>query len=154
VPKRWLRYENESLLISLLKARKIEFPIQQPPRHLYLATLSMAVDLLIDPRVSLDYALALLDRWIGLAATTRISALIIMALIKRPGVTESMLTQITWFRNFRISNSWKAKISDVAFESRNPAVICWALDNEYIPSAEQLQKLFEDGYNGLFKFRS
>ena len=144
-PKRWLRPENEALLISLLKQLgRLDFRNDQPQGYPFLATLSMAAGLLIDPRVSIDYARALQGSCEDAFMQAQITSYIILALISRPGVTADMLFEVSKNSSFTRYEVGQDNISRVAFASRNPEVVHWALRSGMAPSAAQLKEMSLD----------
>jgi hypothetical protein len=145
--KRWLRPENEELLISLLRERKLRLP---DPMSSYgnklSATILDAARFFSDPQVTVNWPLAILEYHSvdGCSRCSRefVEYKLLCSAFKKPNITADTLDALYFDDRFQKKNQAWAEISWAAFESENGVVITWASDHGFVPNGKQLNRLF------------
>jgi hypothetical protein len=133
IPRRWLRPENESELLYLLKRRAIafgEFPMKTQ------ATTKDQVQFFATPGVSIEWALPLLR---PTPLMEHIHSRLAAAIVRRPDISETMLDTFISCRNLDCDCS-TGEMAGLLFDCENKVVIDWALKNGYAPRADQLAR--------------
>ena len=146
--KRWLVPENEETLIELLRKRKITIM----PRFLHVvfpaaATLNDALKLFWDPRVTEQWPKEIMDHYgeqnrMHYMTDGKCEVLreVLCSAILRPDVTKHTLNNLLYYRTFDTSDGSWSDIYDVALTTGKRNVIEWALQQEFVPTSDQLQR--------------
>jgi hypothetical protein len=148
--KRWLRPENEELLISLLRERKLRLP---DPLSSYRnkpgATILDVAQFFSDPQVTINWPLEILeyhnvDEFLRCSSEFVAYACkeLLCSAFKKPNINADTLNTLFFDHRFKTADFTWTKISQAAFESENPVVITWASDRGFVPSGHQLKRLF------------
>ena len=145
--KRWLRPDNEELLISLLRERKLRLP---DPLSSYgnklSGTILDAARFFSDPQVTVNWPLAILE-YHNVDDCLRCSRELVeyellCSAFKKPNITADTLDTLFFDERIQKTNQIWSEISWAAFESDNGVVITWASDRGFVPNGKQLNRLF------------
>jgi hypothetical protein len=147
--KRWLRPEDEQLLINLLRHRKITIM----PKFLSsvfptAAILEDALRLFWHPRVTLKWPMEIMDHFgeqnrMHYMADGKCEVLreVLCSAVRRPDVTAQSLNCLLSHRTYETTHESWSDIYDVALHTGKRNVIEWAVHHGFVPTSEQLRRI-------------
>ncbi len=148
IPRRWLRPNNESALISIYQSKAIFFlghPLSELSHYSTIfATLRQGIQLFAHPDVSIEWPLTILD--VASSETmldeyTSEFIEIFKIAVEKPSVPFDFLSSLLEIARTVDSESLDMSISHIVFRSARDDVIRWGLLEGLAPSTETLEML-------------